>query len=136
MYHNFSLSTYTAEQVLYDFRQRFITDVDADAITLELEEQGIISDGEQMRIRKTDGRKQKNRDLHKCLKNNCTKEALVKVCDVLIDYKGNPKMNALGQEMKRNLHQGRCCVWVSTGDERQVLADEVYLTNSPCEELC
>ena len=110
MYHNSSLSTYAAEQVLDDFRQRFIIDVDADAITLELEEQGIISDGDQKRIRKTDDRKQKNQDLHKCLKNNCTKEALVKVCNVLIDYKSKPKMNALGQGMKQRLANGRCCV--------------------------
>ena len=84
--------------------------MDADAIIYELKHQDIITDGDLMRIRKIDSMTQKNQDLHKCLKNNCTKEALVRVCDILIVYKGNPKMNALGQEMKRNLHQGRCCV--------------------------
>ena len=84
--------------------------MDADAITLELEEQRIISDGDQTRIRKIDGRKQKNQDLHKCLKDKCTEEALVRVCNILIGYKGNPKMNALGQGMKQRLAKGRCCV--------------------------
>ena len=84
--------------------------MDADAITLELEEREIISDGDQMRIRKIDGRKQKNQDLHKCLKDKCTKEALMRVCDILIGCKGNPKMNKLGQDMKQRLDQGRCCV--------------------------
>ena len=110
MYHNSSLSTYAAEQVLDDFRQRFITDVDADAIIYELKHQDIITDGDQMRIRKTDGREQKNQDLHKCLKDKCTKEALLTVCDILIGCKGNPKMNKLGQDMKQRLAKGMCCV--------------------------
>ena len=84
--------------------------MDADAITLELEEQSIISDGDQTRIRKIDGRKQKNQDLYKCLKDKCTKEALLRVCGILIDYKGNPKMNSLGRELKQRLAKGRCCV--------------------------
>ena len=62
-----------------------------------------------MRIRKIDGRKQKNQDLHKCLRDKCTKEALMRVCNILIDYKGNPKMNALGQDMKQSLDKGKYC---------------------------
>ena len=116
MYHNSSQSTYAAEQVLDEFRQRFIADVDADAIIFELEHQNIIMDGDLKRIRKIDDRTQKNQDLHKCLKDKCTIDALMRVCDILIDYKGNPKMNALGQDIKRRLDKGGCCVWVSTDD--------------------
>ena len=110
MYHNFSFSTYAAEQVLDDFRQRFITDVDADAIIFDLKYHGIISDGDLKSIRKIDSPTQQNQVLHFCLTRTCTKEAFLKVCGILIDYKGNPKMNALGQGMKQRLDQGRCCV--------------------------
>ena len=108
MYHNSSLSTYAAEQVLDDFRQRFITDVDADAIIYELKHQNIITDGDLTRIKNIDSMIQKNQHLHMCLKVKCTEEALLKVCGILIDYEGNAKMNALGQEMKQRLDNGRC----------------------------
>ena len=84
--------------------------MDADEIIFDLEHQNIISNGDLTRIRKIDSRRQKNQDLHKCLKNKCTKEALVRVCNILVDYKGNLRMNALGLEMKQRLDQGRCCV--------------------------
>ena len=84
--------------------------MDADEIIFDLEHQNIISNDDQTRIRKIDSRRQKNQDLHNCLKNKCTKEALVRVCNILIVYKGNSMMNALGQGMKQRLDQGRCCV--------------------------
>ena len=84
--------------------------MDADAITYDLKHQDIIAYGDRMRIRKIDGREQKNQDLHECLKDKCTKEALMIVCDILIGCNGNPKMKKFGQDMKQRLDQGRCCV--------------------------
>ena len=110
MWHNSSLSTYAAEQVLDDFRQRFITDVDADAIIFDLKYHGIISDGDLKSIRKIDSATQQNQLLHFCLTRTCTKESFLKVCGILVDCKGNPKMNSLGRELKQRLAKGRCCV--------------------------
>ena len=84
--------------------------MDADAIIYELRHQDIISNGDLTRIRKTDSLTQKNQDLHKCLKDKCTNDALLRVCGILIDYKGSAKMNALGRGMKQRLAKGRCCV--------------------------
>ena len=84
--------------------------MDADAIIYELKHQDIIADGDLTRIRKIDSMTQKNQDLHKCLKDKCTKEAFLKVCGILVDYKGNPKMNLLGRDLQQKLVKGRCCV--------------------------
>ena len=84
--------------------------MDADEIIFDLEHQKIISDGDLTRIRNIDGRRKKNKDMHKCLKDKCTKETLLRVCDILINYEGNPRMNSLGRELKQRLAKGRCCV--------------------------
>ena len=101
---------YTVEQVLDDFRQRFIKEVDADAIVLNLKYYGIIGDGQQKIIMRTDDGRQKNQFLHDFLLRGCTKEAMLKVCDEMINTSGNPKMSQLGEEMKSALEKGKC--WV------------------------
>ena len=110
MYQNSSLSTYAAEQVLDDFRQRFIEGVYASAIIFDLNYHDIISDGDLRSIRKIDDATQQNQLLHFCLTRTCTKEALLRVCGIFVDCKGNPRMNSLGQDMKQRLDQGRCYV--------------------------
>ena len=107
---SFSTSIYTAEQVLVAFRQRFIEEVDADAIVMNLKYYNILGDGQQKRITQTDGGRQKNQFLHDFLLGSCTKEAMLKVCDEMINTQGNPKMNKLGKEMKSALEKGERCV--------------------------
>ena len=101
---------YTAEQVLYAFRQRFIEEVDADAIVMNLRYYNILGDGQQKRITQTDDGRQKNQFLHNFLLRSCTKETMLKVCDEMINTPGNPKMNQRGKEMKSALEEGECCV--------------------------
>ena len=101
---------YTAEQVLDAFRQRIIEEVDADAIVMNLKYYGILGDGQQKRITQIDDGRQKNQFLHDFLLGSCTKEAMLKVCDEMINTPGNPKMNQLGKEMKSALKKGEHCV--------------------------
>ena len=100
---------YAAEQVLDDFRQRFITNLDAEAVIFDLKHYGIISDGDLTSVRKIDSATQQNQLLHFCLTRKCTKDALLKVCGILIECKGNPKMNSLGRELMQRLAKG---IWV------------------------
>ena len=100
-------SFHVAEQVLDYFRDRFIAEVDAKAVYMELANKGIIDVGDQQQISATYDPVQSNQILHFCLKNKCTEDALRTVCDVMIRVKGNPKMKALGEDIKRKL--GKCC---------------------------
>ena len=101
---------FTVEQVLDAFRQRFIKEADADAIVMNLKHYGIIGDGQQKIIQRTDDGRQKNQFLHDFLLGSCTKEAMLKVCDEMTNTPGNPKMNQLGKEMKSALEKGERCV--------------------------
>ena len=101
-----------AEQVLGDFRTRFINSVDADAIVYELKNKDIIGDGDLTTISRTPGTKEKNEYLHERLKNTCDEEALMEVCEVIINVKGNRKMKSLGKRMKSAL-EGKLCVCVN-----------------------
>ena len=101
---------YTVKQVLDAFRQHFIEEVDADAIVMTLKYYGILGDGQQKRITQTDDRRQKNQFLHDFLLRSCTKEAMLKVCDEMINTPGNPKMKQLGKELKSALENGERCV--------------------------
>ena len=112
MQHDPSLSIYAVEQVLDMFRQRFFAAVDADAIVYELENQGIISDGDLKEVTRTPSGFQQNQLLHRCLKRKSTKETFLQVCDVMIRCQGNSRMNQFGREVKSAL-EGRCCVRVS-----------------------
>ena len=99
---------HAAKQVLGDFRDQFIADVDANTVVWELLYKNIIPRGVQERISRTDEPKQQNEILHDCLQRTCTKEALMEVCDIIVSVRGHPKMRELGEAMKRRLHTGKC----------------------------
>lgn len=101
------------ELILDQYRARFISEVDANAIVYELQHKGIISDGDLAMISRSLGMTLQNGVLHSCLKNKCTVEALMEVCDMIIAVKGNPKMKRLGEDMKNKL-AGKYCVCVSS----------------------
>ena len=92
------------------FRQRFIADVDANAIVYDLENQDIISDGDLKEVTRTPSGVEQNQFLHRCLKRKTTKDTLLKVCDFMIGCHGNSRMNQVGKEMKSALETGRCSV--------------------------
>ena len=99
-----------ARQVLGDFRTRFINTVDADAIVYELKNKEIIDDGNLATITSTPGSTQKNQKLHYYLLRKCDEDALMKVCEVMVAVKGNPKMKRLGEEMKSALESKLCAL--------------------------
>ena len=101
---------HAANQVLSDFRDQFIADMDANTVVWELLYKDIIPHGVQERISRTDEPKQQNAILHNCLQRTCTKEALMQVCDIIVSVRGHPKMRELGEAMKRRLHTGTCVV--------------------------
>ena len=80
--------------------------MDANFIVYELEHEGIISNGDRMTICQKNDVTQQNQALHACLKRTCNEGALFKVCDIIMDVKGNQRMNALGKEMKMELETG------------------------------
>ena len=87
----------------------------AENVLWDLLDMDIIDDGNLREIRETKNTKQQNKMLHLCLTEKCTPEALKTVCEVIIDVKGNPKMRALGEDMKRRLEAGVCvCACVHT----------------------
>ena len=99
---------YAAGQILGHFRDRFIEDVDPNAIVDQLKCQNILSNDDARWIRT---HVDQNVILHGCLRQKCTKEALMTVCEVFIAVRGNPKMRALGADMK-NMLEGKCCQWL------------------------
>ena len=101
---------HAAKQVLGDFRDQFIADMDANTVVWELLYKDIIPRGVQERISRTDEPKQRNEILQDFLHRTCTKEALMDVCDIIVAVKGHPKMRQLGEVMKKRLHTGKCVV--------------------------
>ena len=108
-------SLHAARQVLGDFRDQFIADMDANTVVWELLYKDIIPRGVQERISRTDEPKQQNEILHDCLQRTCTKEALMDVCNIIVTVKGHPKMHQLGEAMKSRLctqvNVLCACVW-------------------------
>ena len=92
-----------AEQVLDEFREQFIDVMDANAVVLDLLHYNIIDRGDEKRLSKTYDPQQQNQFLHVILKQKCTVEALKTACDLIITVKGNPKMRALGNNMREKL---------------------------------
>ncbi len=80
--------------------------MDANAIVLELEHCGIISNGDQTDVRQETNATEQNQLLHAYLKKKCTVEALMVVCDIITKVKGNPKLKSLGKDMKTELEKG------------------------------
>ena len=107
-------SFHAAEFVLNEYRDWFISEMDANAVVLELLHQDIISNGDQERIAKTDDRMQRNTILHACLLRTCTNEALLRACGIFVSVRGNPKMSVLGEDMRRSLESGvwHACTYV------------------------
>ena len=113
---------YTAEEVLKEYRDRFIADIDANAVVNEFLYKKIIPESVQRNISKTDSRKQQNEILHDCLLTTCTNEALMTACVIITSVQGNPRMSALGKDIQMRLQSGVCvcicvhglcvCVWV------------------------
>ena len=103
------LPLYAAEQVLCQFRDQFIAAVDANAIVHDLQHKGIIDSGDLGKITTAAGQTLQNRILYKCLEEKSTDEALMKVCDMIVAVRDNPKMRALGKDMKGML-EGKCYV--------------------------
>lgn len=96
------------DQVLYHFRDRFITEVDVNAIAYKLKDKKIISHGELMFLNRKPNATEQNKWLHAYL-GECTKDALAKVCQVIIAVEDKPKMRAVGVDMK-NMLECKCCV--------------------------
>ena len=108
-----SFSIYTAEEVLEEYQDWFIADIDANAVVYKFLNKGIIPEGVQRNISKTNCPIQQNEILHDCLLKTCTSEALMMACGIITSVQGNPKMSALGKEMQRRLESGVCtCVCV------------------------
>ena len=105
---------YTAEEVLKEYRDRFIAEIDASTIVSAFVYNGIISDGVYERIAMADGPRQRNSTLHDYLLRTCTNEALMTACGIIASVKGNPRMSALGKDMQRRLESGVCMRHVCT----------------------
>ena len=91
---------YAAAEILDCFRDRFITDTDASAIMYELEYRNIISSGDVAMIERYPDVTQQNHFLHARLMKTCTMRALIEVSDIMSAVRGNPKMNALGEDLR------------------------------------
>ena len=102
-----NLSFRAAEQVLSDFRERFIEQIDAKRVVWKLLHKHIISREALDRIYQADEPKEGNEILHDFLQRACTEEDLMVVCDILVAVMSNPKMQTLGKDMKRRLHTGK-----------------------------
>ena len=96
------------EEILGEFREQFISDMDVIMVVMELLDKDIISDGVRESIEKADGRRRRSEILHEYLKRTCTEEAFRTVCGIIASVRGNPKMSALGKDMQRRLESGVC----------------------------
>ena len=101
----------SAEEVLDQFRGQFIKEMDAEAVVGDLLYNNIIDEGDERDITTARNPTRQNEKLHLCLRRKCTLDALMTVCDIMGAVRGNPKMLALGEVMKRRLETGTCvCV--------------------------
>ena len=85
--------------------------MDAVAVVYDLLDKGTIDDGDMNKITKEHNRNGQNKILRLILKQKCTNEHLMDVCDMIIAVEGNPKMTALGEDMKRALKKSVCDVY-------------------------
>ena len=104
----YTLFPFHTAEFLDHFRQQFIADVDASAIALELEQQDIISNGDQKTIRQEVNATLQAQLLHACLKKTCDAAALMDVCDVIAMVKGNRRMKSFGSHLKTEWEKGVC----------------------------
>ena len=101
---------HAVENVLEEFRESFIKSIKASAVVQELQHADIISDGDVKDIRQANDATQQSTLLHTILVAKCTVEALMKVCDIIISVKGNPRMKEIGKKMKKRLESKCLCV--------------------------
>ena len=86
--------------------------MDAQAVVGELRQNGIVPQSCQEKVAKADGYRQRNEILHDCLKRTCTREALIKACDIIIELaeegseESNPNMKKVAEDMKKKLGTG------------------------------
>ena len=105
---------HAAEEVLDQFREQFINEMDAEKVVFDLLEADIIDKGDQRIITEAKDTTQQNKILHRCLKEKCTLDSLRSVCAIIKAVKGNPKMATLGDKMMRRLdtETGMCLLGV------------------------
>ena len=96
------------EEILSEFREQFISDMDANMVVMKLLDKDIISDGVRKSIEKADDQRHRSEILHEYLKRTCTEEAFRTACAIIASVRGNPKMSALGEDMQRSLESGVC----------------------------
>ena len=96
------------EDILNEFRDQFISDMDVNMIVMDLLHKEIISDSVRERTERADGPTHRSEILHEYLKRTCTEEAFRTVCDITGSVRGNPRMSALGKDMQRSLESGVC----------------------------
>ena len=95
-----------AKEVLDQFRDQFIEDMEAEKVVMELVHKDIISRGDLRTITRAEDPTQQNQILHLCLKDKSTVEALKSACAIIMAVRGHPKMVALGAAMWRRLETG------------------------------
>ena len=89
--------------------------MDANSVVWELLHKDIISPGVQERISKADEPNERNAILFDRLQRTCTKGTMMKVCCVITEVTGNPKMKELGNAMKSRLERGECILFYHMG---------------------
>ena len=82
--------------------------MDAVAVVYDLLDKGTINEGDKKDITKESNRDEQNKILRLILKQKCTNKGLMDVCDMIIAVKGNPRMTALGEAMKKELLASKC----------------------------
>ena len=83
--------------------------MEAEVVAYDFRKSNIIPQECQEQISRAYGRKQRNEILHERLVTNCTREALIDGCGIIIaeaEAEGYPKMKALGIAMKKKLASG------------------------------
>lgn len=125
-----SLPFHAAEEVLDLFQKRFISDMDAAAVVFDLVNKGTIDKGVKKDIRKESNPEEQNKILYETLMDKCTYEHLMDACDIIIAVKGNPKMKAFGEAMKRELVASKCVC--SVQGYVHVCAHSVYYSMHTC----
>ena len=83
-----------------------MSDMEAERVVMELLHKDIICNGDEREILKNEDSRLRNQKLHSCLMKKCTIEALNTVCHIIMEVNSNPKMKALGKDMKRSLSEG------------------------------
>ena len=101
---------HAAAAVLDHFWEQFNDDMDAKAVVRELVQKRIIPQAVQVEVSRETSPKQQNQILHAGLKKSCTKETLLRACDIIIAVEDNSRMRALGAAMKRQLQPSNECL--------------------------